>query len=56
MKLGNALLLCRGKLIIGSDSVINGAVMVQQDAILDGNSTVTGDREVLEPFYSIISY
>ena len=56
VKLENALLLCRGKLIIGSDSVINGAVMVQQDAILDGNSTVTGDREVLEPFYSIISY
>ena len=56
VKLGNALLLCRGKLIIGSDSVINGAVMVQQNAILDGNSTITGDREVLEPFYSIISY
>jgi hypothetical protein len=56
VKLENALLLCRGKLIIGSDSVINGAVMVQQDAILDGNAVITGDREVLGPFNSIISY
>jgi hypothetical protein len=56
VKMENALLLCRGKLIIGSGSVINGAVMVQQDAILDGNSTITGDREVLESFNSVISY
>jgi len=56
VKLENALLLCRGKLTIGSDCVINGLVMVQQNAILDGNSMVTGDREVLEPFNSIISY
>ena len=56
VKLENALLLCRGKLTIGSDSVINGAVMVQQDAVLDGNATITGDREVLEPFNSIISF
>ena len=56
VKLENALLLCRGKLTIGSDSVINGAVMVQQNAALGGNLTITGNREVLEPFYSIISY
>jgi len=56
VKLENALLLCRGKLTIGSDSVINGAVMVQQDAVLDGNATITVDREVLEPFNSIISF
>ena len=56
VKLENALLLCRGKLIVGSDSVINGAVMVQQNAVLEDNSTITGDREVLEAFNSIISY
>ena len=56
VKLEKALLLCRGKLTIGTDSIINGAVMAQQDAIIGDKSTITGDREVLEPFNSIISY
>jgi hypothetical protein len=56
VKLEKALLLCRGKLTVGTDSMINGAVMARQDAIIDGNATITGDREVLEPFNSIVSY
>ena len=62
MRIGNnvkfekALLLCRGKLTVGTDSIINGAVMTRQEAIVDGKSTITFDREVLEPFNSIISY
>ena len=56
MRLNKALLLCRGKLTIGTDSIINGAVMAQQDAVVDENALITGDREVLEPFNSIISY
>ena len=56
VKLEKALLLCRGKLTVGTDSIINGAVMAQQDAIIGDKSTIISDREVLEPFYSIISY
>lgn len=56
VKLKKALLLCRRKLTVGTDSIINGAVMVQQGVALDDKSTITGDREVLEPFYSIVSY
>ncbi|MBR4907516.1 MAG: hypothetical protein IKZ43_00655 [Acidaminococcaceae bacterium] len=56
VKLEKALLLCRGKLTVGTDSIINGAVMAQQDAVVDDTSTITGDREVLEPFHTIISY
>lgn len=56
VKLEKALLLCRGKLTIGTDSMINGAVMAQQDAIVSAKSTIIGDGEVLEPFHSIISY
>ena len=56
VRLNKALLLCRGKLTIGTDSIINGAVMAQQGAVVDENALITGDREVLEPFNSIISY
>ena len=60
VKLEKALLLCRRKLTVGTDSIINGAVMAQQNAIIDSKSdsksSITGDREVLEPFYSIINY
>ncbi|MBQ9573421.1 MAG: hypothetical protein IJR22_08600 [Acidaminococcaceae bacterium] len=56
VKLEKALLLCRGKLTVGTDSIINGAVMTQQDAVIGDNSMITGDREVLEPFRTIISY
>jgi competence protein ComGC/acetyltransferase-like isoleucine patch superfamily enzyme len=56
VRLNKALLLCRGKLTVGTDSIINGAVMTQQDAVVDENALITGDREVLEPFNSIISY
>ena len=56
VRLNKALLLCRGKLTVGTESIINGAVMAKQDAIVDENAVVIGDREVLEPFNSIISY
>ncbi len=56
VRLNKALLLCRGKLTVGTESIINGAVMAKQDAMVDENAVVTGDREVLEPFNSIISY
>ena len=56
VRLEKALLLCKGRLTVGPDSFINGAVMVQQDAELGDRVTITGDREVLEPFQSIISY
>ena len=56
VRLNKALLLCRGKLTVGTDSIINGAVMAQQDAIVEESTVITGDREVLEPFNSIISY
>lgn len=56
VKLEKALVLCKGKLTVGSDSIINGAVMVQHNAVLGNHVTITGDREVLEPFHSIISY
>ena len=56
VRIEKALLLCKGKLTVGSDSFINGAVMVQQDTELGERVTIAGDREVLEPFQSIISY
>ena len=56
VRLNKALLLCRGKLTVGTDSIINGAVMARQDAVVDEKAVITGDREVLEPFNSIISY
>lgn len=56
VKLEKALLLCKGKLTIGSDSSINGAVLVQQNAELGDRVAITGDKEVLEPFQSIVSY
>jgi len=56
VRLEKALLLCRGKLTVGTDSFINGAVMAQQDAVLGEGVTFTGDREVLEPYNSIVSY
>ena len=56
VKLEKAFLLCRGKLTVGTDSIINGAVMTKQDVALGDKSVITGDREVLEPFRSIISY
>ena len=56
VRFNKALLLCRGKLTVGTDSIINGAVMAQQDAVIGDKSVITGDREVLEPFNSIISY
>ncbi len=56
VRFNKALLLCRGKLTVGTDSIINGAVMTQQDAVVDENAVITSDREVLEPFNSIISY
>ena len=56
VRLHKALLLCRGKLTVGTDSIINGAVMARQDAVVEENAVISGDREVLEPFNSIISY
>ena len=56
VRLEKALLLCRGKLTVGTDSFINGAVMTQQDAVLGEGVIFTGDREVLEPYDSIVSY
>ena len=56
VRFNKALLLCRGKLTVGTDSIINGAVMAQQAAVIGDKSVITGDREVLEPFNSIISY
>lgn len=56
VKLEKALILCQGNLTVGSDSSINGAVLVQKKAIVDSKSKITGDREVLEPFNSMISY
>ena len=56
VKLEKALLFCGGKLTVGTDSIINGAAMTRQDAIVDGKSVITFNREVLEPFNSIISY
>ncbi len=56
VRLNKALLLCRGKLTVGTDSIINGAVMAQQGAAVDENAVITSDREVLAPFNSIISY
>ena len=56
VRFNKALLLCRGKLTVGTESIINGAVMAKQDAIVDENAVVIGDKEVLEPFNSIISY
>ena len=56
VRLNKALLLCRGKLTIGTDSIINGAVMAQQDVVVEENTVISSDREVLEPFNSIISY
>ena len=51
-----ALLFCRGKLTLGTGSIIKGAVMAQQDVVLADTSEIICDREVLEPFNSIISY
>ena len=56
VKLEKALILCQGNLTVGSDSIINGAVMVQKNARVDSRSKITGDREVLEPFKSMVSY
>lgn len=56
VKLEKALILCQGNLTVGSDSSINGAVLVQKNVIVDSRSKITGDREVLEPFNSMISY
>lgn len=56
VKLEKALILCQGNLTVGSDSSINGAVLVQKNAIVDSRSKITGDREALEPFNSMISY
>ena len=56
VKLEKALILCQGNLTVGSDSIINGAVMVQKNAKVDSKSKITGDREVLEPFKSMVSY
>ena len=56
VRLEKALLLCKGNLTVGSDSFINGAVMVRQDAELGDRVMITGDKEVLEPFQTIISY
>ena len=56
VRLNKAVLLCRGKLTVGTDSIINGAVMAQQDTVVDDKSAIISDREVLEPFNSIVSY
>ena len=56
VKFEKALLLCRGKLTLGTNSIIKGAVMAQQDVVLADTSEIICDREVLEPFNSIISY
>ena len=56
VRLDNALLLCKRKLTVGSDSFINGAVMVQQSAVLGTGTEIRENREVLHPFDSIISY
>ena len=56
VRLNKALLFCRGKLTVGTDSIINGAVMAQQDVVVEENTVISSDREVLEPFNSIISY
>ena len=56
VRLNKAVLLCRGKLSVGTDSIINGAVMAQQDTVVDDKSAIISDREVLEPFNSIVSY
>jgi UDP-3-O-[3-hydroxymyristoyl] glucosamine N-acyltransferase len=56
VKLEKALILCQGNLTVGTDSIINGAVMVQKNAKVDSKSKITGDREVLEPFKSMVSY
>lgn len=56
VKLEKALLLCRGKLTLGTDSIIKGAVMARQGVVLADTSEIICDREVLEPFNSIISY
>jgi len=56
VKLEKALLLCRGKLTVGTDSTINGAVMALQHVKLGDRATITGNREVMNPYQSIISY
>ena len=56
VRLEKSLLLCRGKVTIGTDSFINGAVMAKQGVVTGENVTIIGDKEVLEPFNSIISY
>ena len=49
------LLLCKGKLTVGSDSFINGAALIQQNSVLGARVTLKEDKEVLNPFDSIIS-
>lgn len=56
VKFEKALLLCRGKLTAGKECMIKGAVMAQQDALLEDTAEIIFDREVLNPFNSIISY
>ena len=56
VRLDKALLLCRGKLTVGTDSLINGAVLTQQQVNLGNGTRVTVDTEVMEPYDSIISY
>ncbi len=56
VRLEKALLLCQGKLTVGTGSFINGAVLARQPVNLGNQTVITVDREVLEPFHSIISY
>ena len=56
VRLEKVLLLCKRTLTVGTDSFINGAVMVQQDAVIGRGTEIHGDQEVLNQFDSIISY
>lgn len=56
VKLQKAFILCRGNLTIGDDSIVNGGFLVQHKAILGNNVLLTGDKEVIKEFQTIISY
>jgi len=55
VRMDKVLLLCKGKLTVGSDSFINGAALIQQNSVLGARVTLKEDKEVLNPFDSIIS-
>lgn len=56
VKFEKACIVCRGNLTVGSDTVLNGAFIVQHNVQLQDRVMLTPDREVLTPFETIISY